>query len=77
MKNSFEFVEFLKTMDPVPKDYMLASSDIVSMYTNIRISYALEVISKKCDGIKAHTALPKNEFLFGVKSCSESTVFQF
>lgn len=77
VKNSFEFVEFLKTIDPVPEDYMLASLDIVSMYTNIPISYALEVISKKWDVIKAHTSLPKNEFLYGVKSCLESTVFQY
>lgn len=76
VKNSFQFVEFLKTQT-VPENFVLASLDLVSMYTNIPIKLALEVISEKWEKIAPHTSLPKDEFIYGIKSCLESTIFQF
>lgn len=77
IKNSWEFSEFIKHQN-VPKNYKLISLDVVSMYTNIPINLAMEMITtKKWKEIKQHTNLPKQEFLEAAKLCLNSTYFKF
>ena len=46
VKNSYEFIEFLKSQI-LPDDFVLSSFDVESMYTNIPIKLALNVITEK------------------------------
>lgn len=76
VRNSFEFVNEIKNFR-TPKNFIFASFDVTSMYTNIPISMAIECVEKSWDKIVPFTSLPKNEFIFGLKTCLESTVFTF
>jgi len=55
----------------------LISFDIISLFTNIPISLALEGLTKRWDEIKKGTSIPINEFMEGVKMILDSTVFTF
>lgn len=69
VKNSFEFVEFTKTVE-LPESHALVSLDVVSLYTNIPKQLVLHIIKKNWQFISAYTSIPRDllcnmiEFLF-------------
>lgn len=74
--NSFEFFESVNNQE-IPDGYKLISLDVTSMYTNISSDLALECVSRRWDEIGQHCSVPKDQFLYALKVCLESTVFQF
>ena len=47
------------------------------MYTNINCDLAIECVQNRWDEIKAHCSIPMTEFLYMLKICITSTIFQF
>jgi len=50
---------------------------VVSLFTNVPIDLALEIIKEKWPHIEAHTNLPQKEFFLALKFVLESTFFHF
>lgn len=76
IQDSFHFRNFIKHQK-IPEHYMLASLDVISLYTNIPLELIETVIEEYWDKIKHHTKLPKKEFLYALKVCATSTFFQY
>jgi hypothetical protein len=62
IKNSFDFVEKLKTLSPKKQQIML-SMDVESLFTNITHSRFLKSVEKRWEDIQNHTKMPKETFL--------------
>lgn len=76
IKDSFQFQRSIKHLK-VPENHILASFDVVSLYTCIPIDLAIKVVEKNWAKIKSHTKLPQSEFLYALKVCLNSTFFQY
>ena len=76
MKDSWHFKEYINNIT-VPKDYHLISLDVVSLYTNIPVNLALDILNSKWEYLEKFTTLSKNQFLEGTKLCLQSTYFLF
>lgn len=76
IKNSFDFKDKIKDIT-LPKDYILVSLDVVSLYTNIPIQLAIKSIEKRWEDIKKITDIPKNEFIDSVNTTLNSTYFAY
>ena len=76
IKDSVDFKEKIKNIC-LPKDYLLISLDVVSLYTNIPLTLAKEVIRKKWDEIKKFTDIPLLEFLAAIDMTLNSTYFLY
>ena len=76
IRDSFHFRNFIKHQR-IPQNYMLASLDVISLYTNIPLELIETVIEEYWDKIKHHTKLPKKDFLYALKICVTSTFFQY
>jgi len=76
IENSFQLVSELKGVS-VNSNYDLISLDVISLFTNIPISLALEGVANRWDKIKEGTNIPMDEFLKAVKMILDSTVFTF
>jgi len=59
----------------VNSNYDLISLDVISLFTNIPISLALEGLANRWDKIRKGTNIPTNEFLKIVKLILDSTFF--
>ena len=57
-KDTWDFIKFLNQLT-VPPEALLATCDVASMYTNIDIPAALEVISRWIDGLQGTPGLPQ------------------
>lgn len=66
IKNSLDFKEKLKNIK-LPDGYVLASLDVVSLFTKIPKEMVYEAINKKWFQIKKFTTLPKSEFMKGIR----------
>lgn len=76
VQNSWEFCNFIKRIS-IPKNHILVSFDVVSLYTNIPVDLAIHSINKNWGKIKDFTNLPKEEFVKAVEFCLTSTFFCF
>lgn len=76
VKDSFHFHDAVKHQT-VPEGFGFASFDIISMYTNIPIDLALEVVEKNWNKLSKLTKLPKKEFMYGIEICLKSTFFKY
>ena len=55
----------------------MVSLDVVSLFTNIPINLALQVLDRRWEEIKIHTNIDRNDFLHAVSFVLESNVFLF
>ena len=76
IKDSFHLVEHLNgsVFDP---NYVLASLDVISLFTNIPVELALNSIDRRWVYISAKTNISKNEFIIAVRFILNSTFFTF
>jgi len=58
-------------------DVALVSLDVTSLFTNVPIDLALEILDERWVLIQRHTCLPRNEFLLAIKFVLHSTFFLF
>lgn len=76
IKDTFDFIEKIKHIQ-VPSDQILASFDIVSLYTNVQNCKVIEVIKKRWSEISPFTNLSVDLFLEAVKITMDANFFQF
>lgn len=76
VKNSFEFFDFINGA-PIPDGYKLISLDVISMYTNISVEFALECVESRWEEVDLFCPLPKEQFFITLKMCISTTIFQF
>ena len=58
-------------------EYVLASLDIVSLFTNIPVELALNSIDRRWIYISAKASISKNEFIIAIRFILDSTFFTF
>ena len=68
IKNSFEFKEKISGM-MIGQTESMVSFDIVSLFTNIPIPLAMEVINEQWDKLKTMTNIPKDIFFEMLRFC--------
>ena len=76
IKNSFEFAESIKDI-VLPKDYVLVSLDVTSLFTNVPKELVISVIKKNWGSIKAYTSLSREMLCEIVEFLFESSYFAF
>ncbi|CAD6215400.1 GSCOCG00011185001-RA-CDS, partial [Cotesia congregata] len=74
-KNSFEFVKFINKIK-IPDDYILASLDVVSLFTNIPKDLVRDIIIDDWHDLSRLTKIPKNILLELIQFCFDSSYFQ-
>lgn len=74
--NSFEFVNDMRKQ-VLESDTILFSLDVVSLFTNVPVDYAIESVDLRWDEIKEHTRVEKSSFMLMLKLILESTFFQY
>lgn len=74
VKNSYEFVNFIKTQT-IPENFVLISLDVVSLFTNIKIDLAIKIIDEKFELLQPHTNIPKVHFIKLLTFCLKSGYF--
>lgn len=74
--NSFQFAEEMREQQ-IGEESVLFSLDVVSLFTNVPVDYALESIRLRWDEIKNHTTLDEESFLEMVEIVLDSTFFQY
>ncbi|XP_062704173.1 uncharacterized protein LOC134286559 [Aedes albopictus] len=74
--NSFQFAEEMREQQ-IGEESVLSSLDVVSLFTNVPVDYALESIRLRWDEIKNHTTLDEESFLEMVEIVLDSTFFQY
>ena len=62
IKNSSDFKQKIQNIK-VPKNHVMASLDVETMFPSITIGLVFQSIKKRGKYIKQHTKLPLNEFL--------------
>ncbi|XP_062704174.1 uncharacterized protein LOC134286560 [Aedes albopictus] len=73
--NSFQFAEEMREQQ-IGEESVLSSLDVVSLFTNVPVDYALESIRLRWDEIKNHTTLDEESFEM-VEIVLDSTFFQY
>jgi hypothetical protein len=76
VKNSFEFVEKLKSTK-VPNGYTMISLDVQSLFTSIPKHIFIECVKKNWDSIKQHTSIPKDLFINALVFIINNSYFTF
>ncbi len=76
VKNSYEFYNSIKNQR-VPPGYILASFDVVSLFTCIPQSFLLECIDLRWESISKHTTMDVSTFKEAVKLCLENSYFVY
>ena len=76
IKNSFEFVEFIKRVT-LPPNCLLVSLDVTSLFTNIPRDLVLSIIKKKWRFISAYTSLSQDLFCKLINFLFDSSYFSF
>jgi len=71
VENSFQLIKELKGIN-IDSSYELISLDVVSLFTNIPITLALEGIARRWEQIKSGTNIPMIEFIQAVKMILDS-----
>lgn len=76
INDSFEFFNnFNRTM--VPNNYVLASLDVRSLFSNIYLDLVLDVIDRRWDCIASHCNIPLVEFKHIISFLFNNTCFMF
>lgn len=73
--NSFQFAEEMRTQQ-FEENSVLFSLDVVSLFTNVPVDFALESIRLRWDEIKEHTTIDDESFFEMLQIVLESTFFQ-
>ena len=76
IQNSYDFIDFIKSIN-IPDNYILISLDVVSLFTNIKIDLAINLIDTKFEKIRPHIDIPKANFLNILSFCLKSGYFSF
>lgn len=76
LKNSFEVLDKIKEFK-LPKDYILISMDVVSLFPSIPQKLVLKIIDEEWNNILHYTKMPKYMFRSIVKFLFESSYFVF
>lgn len=76
IKNSFEFVEFIKNVS-LPPNHVLVSLDVTSLFTNIPKELVVKILKKNWLQISAYTDIPKHVILDIVEFLFNSSYFSF
>ena len=76
IKNSFHLVDKLNGF-PLESDHVLASLDVVSLFTNVPKDLAVESVTTRWELISQNTTIPFDEFLGALKLIIDSTFFKF
>ncbi|XP_053698903.1 uncharacterized protein LOC128745857 [Sabethes cyaneus] len=74
--NSFEFVNDIREQNLQPNT-ILFSLDVVSLFTNVPVDFALESVDQRWNEIEQHTCIEKCSFMEMLKVVLESTFFQY
>ncbi|XP_018311680.1 uncharacterized protein [Mycetomoellerius zeteki] len=74
--NSFQLVKKLRGTQ-IDENFSLISLDVVSLFTNVPIDFAIKSIEKRWNKIKKGISIPKKEFIGAVSLVLESTFFAF
>lgn len=59
----------------IPIDYSFISLDVISLFTNVPIDLAIEILEEKWEFIKHYTSLLETEFFSAIKLVLNSTFF--
>nr|XP_021206294.2 uncharacterized protein LOC110385892 [Bombyx mori] len=76
VKNSFDFVTFSEKVS-LPKNYVLISLDVVSLFTNVRRDLILKVIEETWDNMKHLVKIPKSVLVDLITFCYDSSYFVY
>lgn len=76
MKDSFQLATILKNMT-LPPDHIMVSFDVVSMFTNIPIEFALDIIKDRFEELSPSTTLNKNQFIEIIKFICDNCYFTY
>jgi hypothetical protein len=68
IRNSYDLVDRLSKIKLNPND-VLVSFDVVSLFTNVPVSLAIEVIDQRWNHISNYTSLSKDMFFEALKFC--------
>lgn len=74
--SSFQVIEKVRDMQ-LPKDYILVSMDVVSLFPSIPQSLVMKIIDEEWDDIICHTKIPKHVFKKIIQFIFESSFFVF
>ena len=74
--NSFELVQKFKTVS-IPNNFVLASLDVVSLFTNVPKEAAISSVKSRWEEIRPKVQLPWTDFEEGLQLCLNSTDFKF
>jgi len=75
-KNSFEMCNALSRIS-IPENHILASFDVVSLFTNVPLDLAIESVEKRWEHIERSTRMVKEDFIEAIKFVLSSTFFTF
>ncbi|XP_062710541.1 uncharacterized protein LOC134288748 [Aedes albopictus] len=76
VRNSFEFADQITGVQ-TDEGEVLFSLDVVSLYTNVPVDYALRCLEERWTEIEQHTNIDKESFIEAVKVVLESTFFVY
>jgi len=76
IKNSYELCNVLSNMF-IPDTHILASFDVVSLFTNVPLDLAIKSLTVRWEMIERSTNIKKDEFLSAVNFVLTSTYFTF
>ena len=76
IRNSTDFSRFIANIT-LPRDFVIISLDVVSLFTNIPIDLVNNSIENRWDDIKNHSDIPKEQFLKLTDFVFDSTYFSY
>ena len=76
VKDSWQFREFI-SHQIIPKNHILCSLDVISLYTNIPIDLAMRSIKSRWTQIKNFTSLSETNFIEAAELCLNHTYFKY
>lgn len=74
--NSLELKKILTSAD-LPKDYLMISMDVVSLFTNVPLDLVKQGIRKRWNVIKRYTDIDLESFIEATELCFTSSAFLF
>lgn len=75
--DSWEFVDYIKSVNTIPTNHVMISLDVVSLYTNTPIDIALDVLKEKWSEIKRFTSLDKDDYINAINTVLSSSYFSY
>lgn len=76
VRNSFDFASEI-TGFQTDENEVLFSLDVVSLYTNVPVDFALRCLEERWEEVEQHTNIDKTDFVDAVKLVLESTFFVY